>query len=426
MSKKKNNPVNVVFSDEYVGCQVVANLMKLNVETVRKRAKAGKLPAKQNENGVWIFKHADLVAAGVHPFSTSMCSPPQQQATKTAAKKKNVTYVYFVLDRSGSMASLMSQARDNLMNQVQQLDKASGPNDEYRINVVAFDDTVSVTCIDSLPSDILRRSRESLYPNSGGYTAILDAVDKAADLADQIQINDSLNQAFLISIITDGGENASKASVETIKALVETLNKTDKYTFAYAGPKQSERFALSIGLHQGNITTWEQSFVGVQTLGATSTTSMNSYISSRAVGATYSTSFYAQPVVTNAAAFASKLDNTLNDVSAAVKVTRVDSKDPLVVSKFCEQKLGQFKKGSAFYELTESEKVQDYKKVVIQDKTTGKFYEGWDSAKKLLGIPNFQGTVHIKPGSLGDFKVFIQSTSVNRKLTPGTAVLYLG
>ena len=80
-------------------------------------------------------------------------------------------------------------------------------------------------------------------------------------------------------------------------------------------------------------------------------------------------------------------------------------------------------KGGAFYQLVKTEpKVQDYKRIAIRSKTDGKVYAG-DAARQMLALPTV-GTVRLAPDELGDFEVFIQSTSVNRKVAAGTKLMY--
>ena len=81
-------------------------------------------------------------------------------------------------------------------------------------------------------------------------------------------------------------------------------------------------------------------------------------------------------------------------------------------------------KGAAFYQLVKTEKkVQNYKLVALRVKTSGKVYCG-EEARNMLGIGGAVGTVRLVPGDHGKFDVFIQSTSVNRKIPAGTEVLY--
>jgi hypothetical protein len=422
VSKQKS--VNVVFADAYVGCGTLANIMGLHEETVRKRAKRGQIPGAL-VNGKWMFQHSELVARGVQPFASNPVpgtSAPRVPAA-VAPQTRNKTHVVFVLDSSGSMNGLIGHARKNLADQLELLRRSAGPLDEYRVSAVVFDGQMRVTLVAADVTGIAYVSSESLYPYLGGNTAMTDAIIEAIGVA---QSTNDPDQAVLISVITDGGENGSKAPVSQLIALVSDRIATGRYTFAYAGPRGSESYAALIGVPRGNVTTWEQTATGTVVLGQTQRASIDTYAHARSRGVLNSVSFYAQPVTKDAQDFARKLDRELTKLDPGkFRVERVTDSDPIVIRSFCESKLGGFHKGKIYYQLTASEKVQDYKAVVIQDTATGAFYAGWDAASKLLGIPKFSGTVRIRPGQLGEFKVFIQSTSVNRKLVPGTAVVYL-
>lgn len=81
-----------------------------------------------------------------------------------------------------------------------------------------------------------------------------------------------------------------------------------------------------------------------------------------------------------------------------------------------------FKKGRGFYEFTKTETIQGYKEIIVLDKKTGDQFEG-PVAREMLGLPE-DSTARIKPTSLDKYTVFVQSTSVNRKLIGGTKFLY--
>ncbi len=409
---------SVQFADSYEGCQVVANIMGLNVETVRKRAKAGKIPGRQNARGVWVFSHHDLFAAGIEPFKSHGCA---HGGHTVALPKVNVTDVIFVLDRSSSMSGLASKLRESLDDQLATLRSASNAQNRYSFSVINFNGTVDVTLRNAGVLSVPEAGR--LYLNPNGMTALYDAIGEAISLSRQ---HDDGTHALLISVITDGEENNSKrVSEATLAESIRSLTGTDRYTFTYAGPPGSEYVASRLGFLPGNVTTWATTLEGITTLGTTSRASLNSYTQARGQGVMRATSFYAQPVTGDAVKFANQLDSKLDDVTAAVRVERVVKGDPLKIKDFSKRKFGDFQKGSLFYELTSAEKVQDYKRIVVQDTTKGQFFSGWNSAKSLLGLPDFHGTVRIKPGNLGEFKVFVQSTSQNRLLEPGTAVVRL-
>lgn len=82
----------------------------------------------------------------------------------------------------------------------------------------------------------------------------------------------------------------------------------------------------------------------------------------------------------------------------------------------------KFKKGRGFYEFMKTETIQDYKEIVLMDKTTGDLFSG-KRARELLELPE-HGSMRIKPAKLDKYKIFVQSTSVNRKLIGGTSFLY--
>lgn len=414
------------FADTYEGCQVMANLMGLNEETVRKRAKAGKIPATKNAKGTWVFTHAALAAAGIEPFkalnSTTpvvLGAPPGVTSTPV---KRNVTDVFFVLDRSGSMAGLEKRVSDSLNEQAGELIKASGPNDLYNVWIINFDTEIDVSVRDVQVTSLGHAGDFYLKPRGG--TALWDAIGEAISLS---RVSDDGTHAILISILTDGAENGSKKlSQQTLAATIHSLTKTDRYTFTYAGPHGCENSAAMLGIPAGNTTAWDGTNSGLETLSAVTRSSLGGYTTSRNAGVMKSTSFYAQPTTTDPSKFSRQLDTVLDDVTHQVKVERVMGSDPLKIRDFSDAKFGGFAPGTLFYELTEGEDVQDYKQIIVQDKTKGQFFSGWTSAKRLLGLPDFHGTVKIRPGNLGDFKVFVQSTSFNRLLTPGTAVVKLG
>jgi hypothetical protein len=107
------------------------------------------------------------------------------------------------------------------------------------------------------------------------------------------------------------------------------------------------------------------------------------------------------------------------------QVMSVDSE--VAIKDFVMAQGVNFKKGRGFYELTESVKVQQYKEIILMDKETGDMFCGAE-ARELLGLlpqtASGGATERLRPDKMNKYKVFIQSTSVNRKLFPGTSLLY--
>ena len=118
------------------------------------------------------------------------------------------------------------------------------------------------------------------------------------------------------------------------------------------------------------------------------------------------------------------------NVSAGLKAVEpgrfqiFDVLEDCAIKQFAEAMGATFKKGRGFYEFTKSVKVQDYKEVILEHKRSGDLFTG-TQAREMIDLP--YGTAgRIKPTStnLRDYNVFIQSTSVNRKLIQGTRFLY--
>jgi hypothetical protein len=92
------------------------------------------------------------------------------------------------------------------------------------------------------------------------------------------------------------------------------------------------------------------------------------------------------------------------------------------IKDFVEAQGLTFKKGRGFYEFMKTETIQETKEVVLMDKATGDMYSG-DTARDMIGLP--AGTRgRLKPTTLDQYAVFVQSTSYNRKLIGGTRFLY--
>lgn len=81
-----------------------------------------------------------------------------------------------------------------------------------------------------------------------------------------------------------------------------------------------------------------------------------------------------------------------------------------------------FQKGRGFYEFTKTETIQESKEVVLVDRLTGDMFTG-GAARRMIGAPPGE-RVRIKPTTLKKYRIFVQSTSYNRRLVGGTNFLY--
>mmetsp|Transcript_18347 Transcript_18347/g.27251 ORF Transcript_18347/g.27251 Transcript_18347/m.27251 type:complete len:341 (-) Transcript_18347:29-1051(-) len=118
------------------------------------------------------------------------------------------------------------------------------------------------------------------------------------------------------------------------------------------------------------------------------------------------------------------------DVAAPGGLTAVEAgrfqvlevEEKVAIKVFAQSQGLIFKAGKGFYEFTKPEKISVKKEIVLQKKETGDFYSG-DNARKLIAVSEETANRKIKPSDFDEYVVFVQSTSYNRNLMPGTKFL---
>jgi hypothetical protein len=339
--------------------------------------------------------------------------------------KKN--YIVIVRDHSGSMQSIAAAAARDYNDNIAALKEGTaregqdtivstvkcGDGKAYRTNLVSRE-------IVNSNVSVLKEIKARDYDTDGGSTPLFDSVGEAISIAQSVPDASDPDVSFLIMVITDGQENSSKKwDGGSIGREIKRLQGTDHWTFTFRVPFGGKRHLVSLGIPDGNILEWEQTDKGFQEATVQTRSAISNYLGERSRGLTSSKGFYTDLSGVKSATVKAQLV----DISNEVKVWTTDVDDELI-REFCERKSRKgFLKGAAFYQLVKTEKkVQDYKQIVIKDKKSGAFYSG-QNARNLLGLPHV-GEVKIIPGNHGMYDIFIQSTSVNRKLPAGTQVLY--
>lgn len=340
-------------------------------------------------------------------------------------------YIGIIRDHSGSMGHLANRARQDY-NEILDEMKASFGQINTKMSVVkcGFRDyrgsTGNVTEFTGIPlSDV---TQITSYVANGSSTPLFDAVGQMIQLLQNAKSADdgvngwNLDQetAFLLIVITDGQENASKIwYANNLRSEIDRLQATDKWTFVFRVPPGYKTSLVNkLRVHEGNVVEWEQSEQGLAASTIQTTSAIRSYASMRASGATSTDRFYAN--VTHIAD--KEIKNYLTDISHRVTVFEVPrSAMGKEIRPFVEQNLGlQYVVGSAYYQLSKTETIQPQKQLILRN-DDGKFYSGGD-ARRLMGIPTDR-SFKIVPGNLGGKKLFIQSTSVNRHLMGDTQLV---
>lgn len=229
-------------------------------------------------------------------------------AKKTASKKPTrkkavdkVTYVALVLDRSGSMQSIRTQAVDGINQQFDQIRKAKKSSGKIEVTLFQFDDVIEPV-FENVTKDQLREwGYDEFQPRNS--TALNDAILRAiTHLQSRPRAE---NTAYLVHVISDGWENASKEISEAeLRALIETLNATDEWTFSYhlgnRTVEQERAFANSMAVNESNIMVMNNNASSYTYANTVTANSVGSYYGMRSSGATKGAGLYDQASKTDA------------------------------------------------------------------------------------------------------------------------------
>lgn len=375
--------------------------------------------------------------------------------TAAISSAKNLTtHVALVLDRSGSMSHLQNKTikvADDLIAYLAEQSKRMGQ--EWRISVYTFGNDVDCHIWDM---DVLRLPSMKEFYRIDGMTALVDATFLALDDADKITEHRG-DHAFLTYVLTDGHENASRGSgpaagwgrtpiailAQQMRQRISALK--DNRTLAILVPDNSGvKQANELGFE--NVLLWETSEDGMERASQAIQASASTYMQARTQGAVGLRSmkkgglFVGANVDAQAIKAANLKPLPTKDRKITVVVKTEDSFEKVVKPANARRKVaetgwfvkiedyvkrinkGVYPLGDAFYELVKPETIQGDKEIAVVEVDTNKVYVG-DGARQLLGLPGTR--IRVKPDLNPDYKIFVQSNSLNRHLPHGCQVMLL-
>ncbi|MFF8729372.1 vWA domain-containing protein [Streptomyces sp. NPDC015171] len=338
-----------------------------------------------------------------------------------------INHVALVLDASSSMSGLSGKVVEVADQQIAYLARRSRELDqETRVTVYVFANQVECVIYDK---DVLRMpSLKQLY-RVGGMTALLAAALKSQrELAQTAQLYG--DHSFLTFILTDGQENAShrcpdapstdpRDLVQAVAEMIETQEVN--WTLAVLVPDQmGKREAMQCGFPKDNIAIWDAtSTQGLEEAGQVIQQATEKFMVGRTQG-----------IRGSRAVFSTGADAVNKDTIKAAGLAPVDPSQyqllpvtrEAVIRDWVNESGHTYRTGGAFYQLSKSEKIQARKQIAVLEKKTDRVYSG-PEARALLGLPDVE--IRIKPDHNDNFTIFVQSTSVNRKLVPNTRLLLM-
>jgi hypothetical protein len=331
-------------------------------------------------------------------------------------------YIGISRDHSGSMGGIARAAgRDYNDNIVSIQEGATEHSIDTIVSVVACGTgRPAKNVMEVVNSNVhtLKPIADGAYKADGNATPLFDSVDMLINQLSKVPDADNPDVSFVVMTITDGGDNASAISGAKLAKRIKELQATDRWTFVFRVPRGEKRNLVNMGIPDGNILEWDQTDKGVQVASAATRSAFKGFYAARATGVKSTGKFYTDLSTTSL----KEVKANLVDISKQVIVYEVDAaNDGAQIRDFVNDQGVTFTKGCAFYELKKTETVQDYKQIAVRDNTSGAVYSGY-AARDLLGLPH-TGDVKVAPGAHGNYEIYVQSTSVNRKLTKGMGLM---
>lgn len=333
-------------------------------------------------------------------------------------------YIVLALDISYSMRKVRQEAINAYNAMVKTIRERSGAEGQLTyVSLVTFGAGSQVATYPSDVRNLKPMTLEEYNPNDDA-TALFDGLGLAIETADEADSGDT-DTSFVVILVSDGGENNSKKyrNKLQIQNLVRPKMEDERWTLAIQLPEGArDSFCNTFGISRENVDEWKQTKQGMQAAESATVRGLTDYFSARSRGQKSVKNFF-HPVTTDLSGISSRqVSRTLTDLSDRFRSYDVDKEQ--AVQEFVERKTrGLYVIGSAFYQLTKAEKVQPNKAVVIMEKGKSLVWGGGE-ARQLIGLPIDGVTeARVTPGNHSKYDIFVQSTSVNRKLVRGTKLL---
>jgi hypothetical protein len=174
----------------------------------------------------------------------------------------NYTDMTIIMDRSGSMHSIRSDAEGGINSFIKD---QSGLSGKKVLTVVAFDDKYEIPVS---AMTIEANNYPSIILQPRGSTALLDAIGKTVVKTGErfaVMPENQRPGKVLIIVVTDGLENASQEFTRTyIKELIQQQENTYNWQFIYLGANQ-DGFAegMTMGFKGSSAATYTTDNIGV-------------------------------------------------------------------------------------------------------------------------------------------------------------------
>lgn len=325
------------------------------------------------------------------------------------------TNVFIVLDDSASMAGPKSVAAKKQLDAIYDELRKSSP--DFDVQTCCFGKQIYWT-----PSVKARElTTRFIYDPSQSETHLYDVVDDVCTKAV------ASAAPSLIYLLTDGEPTGYYQRIGKSQAAqsVSIALGTKRITFACVGPKTAADFFRNCGIPTDCVRNWDgNDAADLEVVTKQAAAGVQQYSATRSAGKSTIDSFFVD--VVKAGFTAAECRKQLADVTSTLRVRRVNKFDE--VETFVRDVLGEtYSPGCGYYQIYKAETLKVGRKIILRPRGTDgkgedKFYTG-PKVRELLGLPSDRD-VKVEPKNLGEFIVYFQSASPNRKLTPDSDFLF--
>lgn len=316
------------------------------------------------------------------------------------------THFIFIVDMSSSMEKFEKAPYNMVQNKLNSLITDGG---NYTCTIWTFN-SQSTRLAENVHPRVAQNCLNALL-RPWGNTALFSTMIKAIT-----ESTHDIEAAVLVNIITDGKDNASPVTAAQVAQKLNVYLTNPNWTITLETPKGYKDRLVRLGFPSGNIIEWEQTTKGFEENANMSQAALLSYVDDRKRGVTRKINYY--NVTTNVAVDTTKLTQlaSKHKFYSVEKEVRID--------EFVQEKTGKpYQKGTCFYQLTKTERIQPSKKVFLVEKGKKDVLTG--PTREMIGLTDPTKEAKVTPGNHQNWDVFVESQSDNRKLVRGTKLLYL-
>jgi uncharacterized protein YegL len=226
--------------------------------------------------------------------ASSHSAPAADSPTENATARKS-TRIALVLDRSGSMQGIRSEALATFNEAIDRVradaHKGAQAGLDTTLSVVVFNQDVKDALVNVAAAEVRRLRSDEYVP--AGMTALYDGVGRAIDL---LEDGGPMGEAdaSLVIVISDGHENSSRRVTQSdLVERMQALESTEQWTFSFLMANVDVTdLSRQMRTEASNFDAWDASPDGMKVCRDALRTGVGEYLEDRTMGVRQKKDFF--------------------------------------------------------------------------------------------------------------------------------------